>query len=122
MIWPKFRQNNQFRPKISPVFRFRPKFWLNNLFRHSRGRSQISILGFWLNRKLNQILVFGFGSGCFKSNFVCSLSTLTFVEREYSRSPIVCLSVCLDVPNFGLVELFPKMHYEHNICVLGIIG
>ena len=32
MIWPKFRQNNQFRQKIYPVFWFRLKFWLNNRF------------------------------------------------------------------------------------------
>ena len=77
MIWI-IHQNNRFRPKCYPLFRFRPKFRLNNWFRHSRGRNRISNFGFRLNRNRNQKLIFGFGSGCFKSNFGCSLRTPNF--------------------------------------------
>ena len=72
MIWI-IQQNNRFRPKCYPIFRFRPKFRLNNWFRHSRGRNKISNFGLRLNRNRNQKLIFGFGSRCFISNFGCSL-------------------------------------------------
>ena len=67
------QQNFLFWPKSYPLFLFGPKFQLNNRFRHSRGRNKISNFGFRLNQNRNQKLVFGFVSGCFKSNFGCSL-------------------------------------------------
>ena len=70
----KIYQNKPFRLKVYPLFRFWPKFRQSNPFRHNRGRSKMSNFGFRLNRNRIQELVFGFGSGCFKSNFVCSLN------------------------------------------------
>ena len=69
----KIYQNKPFRLKVYPLFRFWPNFRQSNPFRHNRGRSKMSNFGFRLNRNRIQELVFGFGSGCFKSNFVCSL-------------------------------------------------
>ena len=88
----KIWQNNQFRPKMYPIFRFRPKFRLTNQLRHSRGRSQISNFGFRLSRNHIQMRDFGFGSGCFKSNFGCSLQ--------------LCLS-----------ESSPRFPVPHTLCV-----
>ena len=83
------------RPKVYPIFQVWPKFRLSNPFQHNRGRRKISNFSFRLNRNRIHELVFGFGSGSFKSNFVCYLSVIyqiLFCFCVYCPPPSLCFS------------------------------
>ena len=77
--WNQIKQNNRYLPKIYPLFWFWSKFWLLNRFQPSQSRNTISNFGVRPNRNWNQKLIFGFGSSCSKSNFVCSLKPPPFM-------------------------------------------
>ena len=80
-------QNIRFWPKSYPWFQFRPKFWLNNLFRHCQGRNQISNSSFLLLPKPKSKASFGFGSACFKYNFGSSLIKGYRIKGSRTKGP-----------------------------------